>query len=317
MNLVEVKEVSRKEGETFVVKDISFLQEPLERVAIAGATGSGKTSLLKMIGGLATPTAGTILFNQERVLGPDERLIPGHPSIAYLSQYFELRNHYRVKDFLSMAAKVPDAEAMKIYQVCHIDHLRERWTHQLSGGERQRIALARLLITSPQLLLLDEPYSNLDPLHKSTLKKVIENISNELKISCILVSHDPLDTLSWADKILVLKKGKLIQADSPQKIYYEPVDEYTASLFGKYNLLSPAVAEALLANLENKKQALSSYIRPEAIKTNRTGNGVKGTFQRTSFLGSYYEVEVNVLDGKLVIFTQQAFEKGDNVYVTL
>ncbi|HEX8315309.1 MAG TPA: ABC transporter ATP-binding protein, partial [Flavisolibacter sp.] len=231
MPVLEVINVSKQEDGALVVNKINFSQEHQQKLAVAGGTGSGKTSLLKMIAGLSAATSGTILFNGTRVKGPDEKLIPGHPSIAYLSQYFELRNHYRVKDFLSMAAKVATSEAATIYAVCRIDHLLERWTHQLSGGEKQRIALARLLITSPQLLLLDEPYSNLDPLHKNVLKTVINDLSRHLKITCMLVSHDPLDTLSWADEILILKKGELIQKDKPENIYNNPVDEYAATLF--------------------------------------------------------------------------------------
>ena len=317
MNLVEVKAVSKWEGDAFVVKDVSLVQLPLQKIAIAGATGSGKRSLLKMVGGLATPSSGTILFNNERVLGPDERLIPGQPGIAYLSQYFELRNHYRVKDFLSMAAKIANVEANKIYEVCHIDQLLNRWTHQLSGGEKQRIALARLLITSPRLLLLDEPYSNLDPFHKATLKKVIASISDELKITCMLVSHDPMDTLSWADEILILKNGELIQADTPQKVYSQPIDEYTALLFGKYNVVSEALREQLLPFSDKLVKAKSPFIRPEAIEISKTGNGLAGKVQASTFMGGYYEIEVRVLNEKLVIHTPHKFNCGEEVFVRI
>jgi ABC-type sugar transport system ATPase subunit len=318
MALLSVSNISRKEDETYVVKNISFTQQPLEKIAIAGATGSGKTSLLKMIGGFATPTDGSILFNSERVKGPDEKLIPGHPSIAFLSQYFELRNHYRVFDFLSMASKVTDVEAQNIYAVCDIAHLLKRWTHQLSGGEKQRIALARLLITSPKLLLLDEPFSNLDPFHKNTLKKVIADISSELSTSCILVSHDPVDTLSWADKILVLNNGELTQIDTPENIYKTPADEYTAALFGKYNLLSRALTKAFAEFPDVKTTELNPFIRPEAIKIIEDEKGLKGTIACVKFMGSYNEIEVSIGGESLIVNSyKRNLAKGDDVYLLL
>jgi len=318
MNLLTVNNISRREEENDVVRNISFTQQSLEKIAIAGATGSGKTSLLKMIAGLATPTDGVILFNNERIPGPDEKLIPGHPSIAFLSQYFELRNHYRVIDFLSMASKVNESEAQNIYAVCDISHLLKRWTHQLSGGEKQRIALARLLITSPKLLLLDEPFSNLDPFHKNTLKKVIADISSELDISCILVSHDPLDTLSWADKILVLKNGELVQKDRPETIYQSPVDEYTAALFGKYNLLTPPLAKAVAEFSALEINQTNSFIRPEDIKITNKGNGVPGEIMAIRFMGSYNELDVRAGDAMLVVNHYNCnLQEGDVVYLRL
>jgi ABC-type sulfate/molybdate transport systems ATPase subunit len=152
--------------------------------------------------------------------------------IAYLSQQFELRNNYRVEEILEMANKIPLEEAEVIYQICRINHLLKRRTDQLSGGEKQRIALAQLLISSPRLLILDEPYSNLDLIHKSILKYVVDDIADKLKTTVVLISHDPADTLSWADEIFVMKGGQIIQKGTPQNVYFKPLEEYTAALSG-------------------------------------------------------------------------------------
>src|SRR5690606_32752154 len=122
-------------------------------------------------------------------------------------------------------------------------HLLTRRTDELSGGERQRIALAKLLITSPQLLLLDEPFSNLDMMHRIVLKKVLKKISKQLSITCILVSHEPSDVLAWADKVIVIRNGIIVQKGTPKNIYTCPVDEYTAGLFGPYNFIPKQLAE--------------------------------------------------------------------------
>ena len=237
MDLLTVSGISKRNGDVFAVEGISFEQKPLQKIAIAGETGSGKSTLLKIIAGLVQPDTGTVLFEQQRVLGPNEKLMPGHEGIAYLSQHFELHNHYRIEEILDFENRLPDEQANTLYEVCRISHLRHRWTHELSGGERQRISLARLLITSPRLLLLDEPFSNLDMIHKSILKSVIHDIGELMNITCILISHEPLDTLSWADEILVMRNGHIIQQGSPENIYHHPVDTYIAGLFGKYNLL--------------------------------------------------------------------------------
>src|SRR6202012_3331166 len=144
-------------------------------------------------------------------------------------------------------------------------------TDELSGGERQRIALTRLLVTPPRLLLLDEPFSNLDRIHKEILQSVIRDIAGRLEIGIILVSHDPQDLLSWADEILILKAGELIQKAPPERIYRQPADEYAAALFGKYNLIDPALA-ARLGRLAGTGVASNIFIRPEKLTLSSTGN---------------------------------------------
>lgn len=217
---------------------IRFTQRKGSHFAIAGETGSGKSTLLKIIAGLATPEEGAVFFEGVRVEGPLERLIPGQPGIAWLSQYFELWHHYKVEEVLSYTNDLDPEEAAGLYRLCHIDHLLRRRTDQLSGGERQRIALARLLVHPPRLLLLDEPFSNLDMIHKRLLKKVIRESTEKYDIACILVSHDPYDTLSWADQLIILRDGKIHQEGTPQEVYARPLDEYSAGLLGEYSLVN-------------------------------------------------------------------------------
>jgi ABC-type sulfate/molybdate transport systems ATPase subunit len=177
----------------------------------------------------------------------------------------------------------------------------KRKTHQLSGGERQRIALAKLLIASPLLLLLDEPFSNLDMIHKEVLKSVIRDIGQRLDITCMLVSHDPLDTLSWADEILVLRDGKVVQQGPPENVYGTPVDKYVAELFGKYNLVDGKI------------------IRPEQMGVFLDGQPgtVKATVETVSFWGSFYELAVLTDAGlRLTIRSwTNGLRTGDVVYV--
>ena len=134
MDLLQVSNLSKKIRETAVLNNINFQFADFRRLAIAGETGSGKTSLLKAIAGLLQQDNGVILFRGEKLAGPEERLLPGHPQIAYLSQHFELRNNYKVNDYLEMAITIGEKEALQIYELCQIDHLLHRRTDQLSGA---------------------------------------------------------------------------------------------------------------------------------------------------------------------------------------
>jgi ABC-type Fe3+/spermidine/putrescine transport system ATPase subunit len=291
MPLLTISHISRTEGD-FVLTDISFTQKKHEKISIAGETGSGKSTLLKIIAGLQQPDSGDVYLNKERVEGAHERLVPGHPKIAYLSQNFELPKFLRVEQVLSYANTLTEETAATLYSVCQIDHLQKRRTDELSGGEKQRIAMARLLITSPELLLLDEPFSHLDMVHKNTLKAVIQEISSRLKITCILVSHDPMDTLSWSDKIIVMKDGKVVQKGEPSLIYSQPVSEYVAGLFGKYNILGQQTAKSVF---KLKPAGSKVIVRPEAFRlVKKDVKGVAGKIVNVSFFGSFHEVDVDV-----------------------
>ncbi len=318
MALLAVNGISKQDEKgNFTVKDVSFTQEPFEKMAIAGETGSGKTTLLKMIAGLLQQDAGDLAFQQQKIMGPNDQLIPGHPGIVYLSQYFELRNNYWVYDFMEMANKLTEAEASTIYTVCQIEHLLKRRTNQLSGGEKQRIALARLLTTCPKLLLLDEPFSNLDTAHKNTIKSVIHDIGEKLGITCILVSHDAADILSWADTILILKDGAIVQQGTPQQIYDSPVNEYCAALFGDYNLIDADFLRSVMPGIQlSEKQML---IRPEQIHiVTEAGNTIEGIIQTILFMGSYCKMDVMVGNQMLRLNSDsRGYAKGDKVHLSI
>ena len=309
MDLLQVSNLSGAEEGKTTVRDISFTQRPFEKIAIAGETGAGKTSLLKMIGGFMQPLSGQILLNNERVKGPDEQLIPGHKKIAYLSQHFELRNNYKVKELLEMANLLEQVEAEKIYSICRIDHLLDRWTDELSGGEKQRIALARLLSTSPRLLLLDEPFSNLDMMHKQEMKKVIHEVGEEMKLSCILVSHDALDILSWADTVFFMRNGSIVQSGTAEEVYNRPADEYCAALLGAYNLIDTTLIPLLQTKVAHSTigtKAKKMFFRPEELKLVPADNAaLKGTVKKILYWGSYYTVDVLVRGQLLFLQTSQ------------
>jgi ABC-type Fe3+/spermidine/putrescine transport system ATPase subunit len=272
-----------------VLKNISFSLTAGHKIVIAGETGSGKSTLLKIIAGLEQPADGATWLNGEKVKGPVEQLVAGHPKIAYLSQHFELAKFLRVEQVLEYANHLSSSAANKIFSVCKINHLMKRKTDELSGGEKQRIAIARLLIQQPDLLLLDEPYSHLDMPLKNTLKGVVDDIGRKLKISCILVSHDPDDTLPWADEIIILKNGRVVQQGSASAIYRNPKNEYVAGLFGNYTLLDKAKAK----RLGIKSLASKIFARPEDFSIVKSGaKTISGEVTEILYLGNHYLMKV-------------------------
>jgi ABC-type sugar transport system ATPase subunit len=292
---LQVSGVSKQNGDIFLLNEINFSIPPFRKLAIVGETGSGKSTLLKIIAGWVQPDAGKVLLEGRRVKGPYEKLLPGHKSIGYVSQQYELRNNYKVMDELDCVNELTASKAGIIYEICQVTHLLNRKTDQLSGGERQRIATARVLIGAPKLLLLDEPYSNLDSLHKQVMKEVIRNIADQLKITCILISHDPRDILSWAEEIIILKNGSIIQQGSPYSLYFKPVNAYTGGLLGNFNLVTPE----LLNGTESLKHLIqhgkSCFIRPQSIRlADQTENSIPASIEQVSFNGDYFEVKLLV-----------------------
>ncbi|WP_426059225.1 ABC transporter ATP-binding protein [Hymenobacter sp. B1770] len=293
MDLLTVSGISLTERETVVLQNVSFTQQAGQKLALAGESGTGKSTLLQVIAGLIQPSAGEVHANGSRVRGPAEILVPGHPGVAYLTQNSALPHSLRVEQVLRYANKRPVAEAQALYELCHISHLSERRTDQLSGGEQQRVALARLLLGSPRLLLLDEPFSNLDRVHKRILQGIIEELGHRLGITCLLVSHDPADTLSWADEILVMRQGLIVQQGPPARVYQQPVDEYTAALFGDYSIVRGAERQMLAPVSKRKAAETVLLVRPEQFVLGpKSPNHLIGTVKASRFFGSYFEVEI-------------------------
>ncbi len=311
MALLTVKNIVKKHGDAFAVKESSFTISAMQRTAIAGSTGSGKTTLLKMIAGWIQPTAGSIYYQDEKILGPDEQLLPGNKGIGYLSQHFELRNNYVVADLLDIYNKQSNAAAAVVYDVCRIKHLLLRKTNELSGGEKQRIALAAVLVTNPNLLLLDEPFSNLDAVNKQIIKQVIDDICNALQVTIILVSHDAQDILSWANRVMVMQDGAIIQDGTPHEIYHQPVNLYTAGLFGLYNILPITFLGAVISD----EQSTNSFlIRPEhIIVTDSSQTALKVIVQSVVFKGNYYIIQATIHEVQVFIQTSTSYYQQNDL----
>jgi iron(III) transport system ATP-binding protein len=317
MAFLNVKGISRKTGTGFYLRDISFSQKRGQRIALIGETGSGKSTLLRIVAGLTQPDRGKVTFRNAVVTGPANALVPGHPGIGYVSQSFVLPKFLYVRQVLAYANTLGSDEARRIYKVCRIDHLMERRTDSLSGGEQQRIAIARCLIASPQLVLLDEPFTNVDRIHKGVMKALIEDLGNKLDISCILISHEPDDILSWADSILIMQQGRLIQKGMPTEIYNSPRNAYTAGLLGSYTTLA-AGSRLLRARAGGRRRKKDVYVRPEQVKFVKGGrNSLTGRILSVNYYGTHWEAMVETSEGTVTVWCHRARRPGTSVRIAL
>lgn len=242
------------------VHKVSLLLKDKEIAALVGGSGSGKTTLLRMLAGLAQPDNGSIHFRGEAVQGPDEQLVPGNPAIRLVHQHFELAHRLSVYQNVTqklrhLPADHQAARALELLEVCRLSDLKDKKVEDLSGGEKQRLALARTLAEEPELLLLDEPFSNLDPILKEEIKEALSLFIRQEGIAAILVSHDPKDALSMADKLWVLQEGELLQEGRPEDVYFRSTTPAVAALFGKLLLCEKKELHSLL------KEPASSYIK--------------------------------------------------------
>ena len=314
MEMLKATDISREEEGRMVLEGIDISILPQQRVALMGETGSGKSTLMKIMAGLTQPTSGNVYFEGKRIEGPEEVLLPGHPQIGYLSQHFELRNNYFVFELLEMASKMESREMENIFSICRIDHLLKRKTNALSGGERQRIALARLLVGKPKLLLLDEPFTNLDLHNNKIINEVIRTVSHKLGITCVLVSHDPAEVLSWAETIVILQYGRVIQIADPVATYQQPVNEYAAGLLGAFNHFRSDEKE--IAQLL-KVPANRSFIRPEEFLLSKAPlHKAEGRVLESQYYGSHYALDVMVAGKRITIHHNNGrYHPGDVIFI--
>jgi len=231
------------------INDISFSVRKGEVLAVIGESGSGKSTLLKCIYGLLKPDNGRVEWDGRRVKGPDEQLIPGHPEMKMVTQDFSLNIYAKVYDNIAAMLSNTDLNAKKakvadIMERLHISRLKAKKIVELSGGEQQRVAMARALVCDTRVLLLDEPFSQVDTLLKNELRTDIKRLARETGVTIILVSHDPADGLFMADRLLLLKDGRCLQHDTPEQVYQHPQSAYVARMLGNAIVLDQQQAAA-------------------------------------------------------------------------
>lgn len=226
-----------------ILQSINFRIAEGEILGIVGKSGAGKTSLLKIIGGLLDPTNGTVEFEGKKVLGPSVKLVPGHPEIQLVNQDFQLDIYHTVEEnirekILYLPKKDRDVMVNDLLALIELSEVRDQKANTLSGGEQQRLAIARALACEPKVLLLDEPFVHLDGRLRSKMINYLLELRKVRGTSLVLVSHDGSEMLSLSDSIMSMKNGVITRKGKPMDFYYKPKRIEDAKLFGAINSIN-------------------------------------------------------------------------------
>ncbi len=247
MAQVALDGVRKVYGDSVAVDGVSLSIEQGEFVTLLGASGSGKTTCLRMVAGFVVPSAGRVLIG-----GRDVTQLPPHKrDTAMVFQQYALFPHLSVADNIAFGLKVRRISSAEIrqrvndvLQLVQLGSLAERMPSQLSGGQRQRVALARAVVLRPEILLLDEPLGALDLKLREELQLEIKRVQSALAITALFVTHDQGEALSLSDRVAVMHQGRIIQIDTPTRLYREPASEIVARFIGRITLI-PALFEGV------------------------------------------------------------------------
>jgi ABC-type Fe3+/spermidine/putrescine transport system ATPase subunit len=317
---ITIDRVSRSYGALRAVHDISLAIADGEFFTLLGPSGCGKTTLLRMVAGFAELESGAIRFADRRI----DTLPPHKRDTGMVFQNYAIFPNLTVADNVAYglrARKVAGAQVTaRVANALRLVHLGEhggRWPHQLSGGQLQRVAIARALVIEPQVLLLDEPLSNLDARLRVEMRREIRELQQALRITAIYVTHDQEEALSISDRIAVMRLGRIEQVSAPREIYLHPATPFVAEFMGTTNLLRGVVADKgstikagaglfLVPKLARSDGAEVSFsLRPEALRPLGAGEAVpvgwarlEAKLRRLEFLGPLTRIEAVLADGR-------------------
>ncbi|PSJ62877.1 ABC transporter ATP-binding protein [Pseudaminobacter soli (ex Li et al. 2025)] len=308
--LLSIDRVSKSFGRVKAVEDISLDIRENEFFALLGPSGCGKTTLLRMLAGFEPPSDGRILLDGRDIT----RTPPNKRPVNLMFQSYALFPHMSVRANVSyglemerLPAKEIRSRVDAILTTTELVSFADRKPEQLSGGQRQRVALARALVKRPRLLLLDEPLGALDKKLRGAMQLELKRLQNEVGITFVIVTHDQEESLVMADRIAVLKDGRLLQCDAPRAVYEHPCDRFVADFIGVTNFLQgKATADGVLTsngvkiagkvpNMLSPGVATVAAVRPERIRlfpSPETANRVAGTVEALAYQGLDLQLHV-------------------------
>jgi multiple sugar transport system ATP-binding protein len=321
---ISFNKVTKIFGGAVVVDDLSLTIDDGEFVVLLGPSGCGKTTTLRMLAGLETVSTGDILINNERI----NDIPTQHRDLAMVFQNYALYPHMTIAENIGYPLRVRKLNKSSIQErvkrvaaMLEIDPLLDRKPRQLSGGERQRVALARAIIREPRAYLMDEPLSNLDARLRVQMRGELKHLQHQLGTTTIYVTHDQAEAMTLAHRVAVMRKGKLLQFDTPMKIYEKPANRFVAEFVGSpsMNFIEGEVdftggrfraKHVELALLGSQLKSLKEHnaqktilgIRPEHITVNNASHGeaIAARVYVTELMGNETFVFLNVGDNKLI-----------------
>ncbi|MEC5166334.1 ABC-type Fe3+/spermidine/putrescine transport system ATPase subunit [Flavobacterium sp. PL11] len=238
--MLEIKDITFTYIEKPVIENVSFAITKGKNTALIGESGCGKSTVLKLIYGLYDLDSGAILYNGKPILGPKNKLVPGEDFIKYLAQDFDLMPYITVEEnigkFLSnMYPEQKRARVQELLDMVEMNAFAKVKAKFLSGGQQQRVALARVLALEPEILLLDEPFSQIDSFRKNALRRNLFKYLKDRGVTCIIATHDSTDALAFSDETIVIQNGRMVAQGDSKTLYENPTTKYVASLFGEVN----------------------------------------------------------------------------------
>lgn len=344
MDKLILANLTKKYGDLAVVDDLSLSLRQGEFVSLLGPSGCGKTTTLRMIAGFIAPTAGTVEMDGKRMSSASGSLPPEKRKMSMIFQSYALWPNMTVEQNVAFGLKmrkVPKDEmkirVAHILDVVRLGHLAARYPNELSGGQQQRVSLARALVVKPEILLLDEPLSNLDANLREEMRSEIRRLHNEFGITSIYVTHDQAEAMTTSDRIAVMNKGRIEQIDDPLTLYTRPKTRYVAEFIGRSNILDGVANgssvgfkgfEVAAARLDARGPIRTSEfsLRSQniALHTDRpAGDGVivSGRIVERAFLGENwdYAFQCESSDLKLRIMSPplSIFAVGQKVWIAV
>lgn len=298
MTKLVISDVLKRYGVTMALDHVSLAVESGSRVAVVGPSGSGKTTLLRVIAGFEAPDAGTVALDGQ-LLADGRAIAPAHRRrIGYVAQDGALFPHLDVAGNLGFG--IPRTELDRASRLRELMELVEldpvmltRKPHELSGGQQQRVALARALARKPALMLLDEPFSALDTGLRESVRQAVTRVLAKAGITTILVTHDQGEALSFADRLAVMREGRLVQAGQPAELYWQPADVETALFLGNAALFDAEIEAGVIScglgefGVETgpRRGHGTIMVRPEQFQLSSMGPGLEAVVEDITFRG--------------------------------
>jgi multiple sugar transport system ATP-binding protein len=298
MSVIKIDKVRKEFKGHQALKAVSLDIQDQEFCVLLGPSGCGKTTLLRIIAGLETETSGDVMIGGKRVNG----LAPRERNIAMVFQNYAVFPHMTIAENIGFGLRMKKADEATVKrqvqrsaELMHIEHLLERYAGQLSGGQRQRVAVARALAVQPDVLLMDEPLSNLDALLRLEMRSELKALLRELKTTTIYVTHDQTEAMSLGDRIAVMYGGEIVQYAPPPEVYRQPATEFVGGFIGNppMNFLKAADAQRALG-VQPPAGASTLGIRPEDLDL--ASDGLAFDAKVVEMLGASQQVTTRVGD---------------------